>query len=288
MGLSSSSTTKTNDPSPYAKGYITQGANALQNSYGQTAPLASNISQNIAGHLGDLSGKAFGTDPGIGAATGYNTDVLNGKYLGSGNPYLQGQIDQTDNSVTDRVNSTFGRAGRTGSGANSYTLGKALSENENNLRYADYSQERARQGQAVGMAPALNSSQYTGLGAYLSAADAATGLPQQAASSYAGGLGSLLGQYSTQTQTQSPSLISGLGSLVGMGVDIKKAFSDRRLKTGIKKIGEHADGLGRYLYSYVWGGPEHEGVMADEVAKLRPWALGPVIGGYATVNYEAL
>ena len=28
--------------------------------------------------------------------------------------------------------------------------------------------------------------------------------------------------------------------------------------------------------------------LADEVAALRPWALGPVVGGYATVNYGAL
>jgi hypothetical protein len=30
------------------------------------------------------------------------------------------------------------------------------------------------------------------------------------------------------------------------------------------------------------------GVMADEVAKLRPWALGPKRAGFATVNYGAL
>jgi hypothetical protein len=36
------------------------------------------------------------------------------------------------------------------------------------------------------------------------------------------------------------------------------------------------------------GGPRMTGVMADEVAKLRPWALGPKIGAYRTVNYQAL
>ena len=30
------------------------------------------------------------------------------------------------------------------------------------------------------------------------------------------------------------------------------------------------------------------GVMADEVAALRPWALGPEVAGFATVNYAAL
>lgn len=66
------------------------------------------------------------------------------------------------------------------------------------------------------------------------------------------------------------------------------AFSDRRLKRDIAKVGEYEDGLGIYLWRYIWGGSLHEGVMADEVAQLRPWALGPRIFGFATVNYDQL
>src|SRR3546814_11527117 len=66
------------------------------------------------------------------------------------------------------------------------------------------------------------------------------------------------------------------------------AFSDRRLKTGIRKIGEFADGLGRYVWIYIWGGPQHEGVMADEVSRLRPWALGAKVAGFDTVRYDLL
>ena len=64
--------------------------------------------------------------------------------------------------------------------------------------------------------------------------------------------------------------------------------SDIRLKRDIKKIGEASDGLGIYEYRYVLNHQRHEGVMAQEVEKLRPWALGPEIAGYKTVNYEAL
>jgi hypothetical protein len=64
--------------------------------------------------------------------------------------------------------------------------------------------------------------------------------------------------------------------------------SDRRLKRDIEKLGEFEDGLGQYEWTYIWGGQRQRGVMADEVAGLRPWALGPVVGGYATVNMEAL
>lgn len=77
----------------------------------------------------------------------------------------------------------------------------------------------------------------------------------------------------------------GLGKAIGLGMSL---FSDRRLKTGITKIGQEPDGLGIYNYRYVWSDEPQTGVMADEVARLRPWALGPVVGGFATVNYGAL
>jgi len=75
------------------------------------------------------------------------------------------------------------------------------------------------------------------------------------------------------------------------------AGSDIRLKTNIERVGETADGLGIYDFDYlpIEGQiaafmPEgrQRGVMAHEVAELRPDALGPVIDGYATVNYGAL
>lgn len=82
----------------------------------------------------------------------------------------------------------------------------------------------------------------------------------------------------------------GLGKALGLGLSLIPGikFSDPRLKYDIQKIGEEADGLGRYRYRYLWDETPRIGVMADEVAELRPWALGPEIGGYMTVNYGAL
>lgn len=80
------------------------------------------------------------------------------------------------------------------------------------------------------------------------------------------------------------------GQLVGGAATAASLFSDRRLKKAIEKIGEFADGLGVYLWTYIWE-PEdrrHMGVMADEVEELRPYALGPKIGDYRTVNYGNL
>lgn len=100
----------------------------------------------------------------------------------------------------------------------------------------------------------------------------------------AGGLVANTGQKSTSMGGR-PSTAGTIASTVG---GLASIFSDRRLKRDIEKVGVFPDGLGIYAYRYVMGAKRILGVMADEVAKYRPWALGPVRAGYATVNYGAL
>jgi len=66
------------------------------------------------------------------------------------------------------------------------------------------------------------------------------------------------------------------------------AFSDRRLKTDIEKIGEREDGLGVYVYRYLWSPVRYIGVMAQEVLKVKPEAVIHTPSGYMAVNYGAL
>lgn len=100
----------------------------------------------------------------------------------------------------------------------------------------------------------------------------------------AGGMIGQAGQRSTSTGAT-----PGLGGMIGQGLGMIPMFSDRRLKTDIEKLGECEDGLGVYRWRYLWDAARsHIGVMADEVAKLRPWALGPRVAGYATVRYDLL
>lgn len=64
-------------------------------------------------------------------------------------------------------------------------------------------------------------------------------------------------------------------------------FSDRRLKTNIKRIGTHRLGIGIYEFDYVWG--EHAtGVMADEVKTVMPEAVTRHPSGYDMVDYGKL
>ncbi len=95
------------------------------------------------------------------------------------------------------------------------------------------------------------------------------------------------GQTKTGTESSSPSLLGKIGQGAQTAASVAALFSDRRLKRNIKPLGVR-DGLKWYSYNYVWGGPRHEGVMADEVAKVRPDAVSKHENGYLMVDYGAL
>ena len=73
----------------------------------------------------------------------------------------------------------------------------------------------------------------------------------------------------------------GLSAYTGAG----GKFSDERLKEDIRRVGHTDAGLPVYSYRYIGEPTVHMGVMAQDVAQTQPDALGPVIGGYMTVNY---
>ncbi len=100
--------------------------------------------------------------------------------------------------------------------------------------------------------------------------------------------GNLIAKAGQQSTGEQESTASGIGKGIKTVASIASIFSDPRLKTDIEKIGERSDGLGLYSFRYKGTDQWAVGVMADEVALLRPDALGPTFAGYATVNYGAL
>lgn len=79
----------------------------------------------------------------------------------------------------------------------------------------------------------------------------------------------------------------GLYNLLGTGAQAAAfAWSDRRLKTDICKIGNLPSGLSVYLYRYVWG-DLGIGVMAQEAVKMFPDAVKE-FNGYLAVNYARI
>ena len=77
-----------------------------------------------------------------------------------------------------------------------------------------------------------------------------------------------------------------MGGLFGIGSSIAGAipWSDRRLKKDIKRVGTTDAGTPIYTYRYIWGGPVHMGVMAQDV----PDAAVMTDTGFMKVNYEAV
>lgn len=74
----------------------------------------------------------------------------------------------------------------------------------------------------------------------------------------------------------------GLYSLAGAGLGLM-AFSDRRLKRNVRKVGQHRLGIG--LYAYTINGTRQVGVMAQDVQAIMPEAVLVRPDGYLMVNY---
>ncbi|WP_454817624.1 tail fiber domain-containing protein [Labrys neptuniae] len=76
---------------------------------------------------------------------------------------------------------------------------------------------------------------------------------------------------------------SGGGGSSGGG-----GWSDRRLKTDIRAIGQSPSGLTIYRFRYVWGGPIYVGVMAQDLLETHPEAVIRTDSGYFMVDYDRI
>ena len=74
----------------------------------------------------------------------------------------------------------------------------------------------------------------------------------------------------------------GLGGTLGLGAMKYGLISDRRLKTDVQRVGVTDGGVPVYTYRYVWGGPVHMGVMAQDV----PEAAFETDSGFLAVDYS--
>lgn len=89
-------------------------------------------------------------------------------------------------------------------------------------------------------------------------------------------------------QQQQAARNAGLGSIFGLAGNLGAAAlmgSDRRLKHGIKAIGELANGIKAYTFSYIGSAVRYFGCMADEVATVCPESVVTTPEGYGMVDY---
>jgi hypothetical protein len=67
-----------------------------------------------------------------------------------------------------------------------------------------------------------------------------------------------------------------------------KSLSDRRLKTGITRVGTHQAGFGIYRFKYLGSDTEQVGVLAQEVRDVMPHAVVHGDDGFLRVDYAAI
>ena len=131
----------------------------------------------------------------------------------------------------------------------------------NNLRQQMINEEITRRGQGLNEANALISGQQVGMPQFGSFSNAGVAqAPQLLAAAQMQGQ-----QNAANASAQNAGwdgLMSGIGGLAGVAGQYGM-FSDRRLKTNIRKLGVR-NGQQWYSYDYIWGQPSI-GVMADEV-----------------------
>lgn len=184
-----------------------EGAAAnITSAYNQNAPGIQAGADKFGGIMDSVLAKYQQGDPNITAARGYNADVLGGKYLDAGNPYLDAMVAQTGNDVSNGVSASLGTRGLTGGSPHSGIVARELAKNSTALRYGDYSAERDRMGQASAQVPGLIAAENGVLDPAFAAYDAMQA-PVRAAVGAGQGVGGLLSQYTKTTQK---------GSLAGL------------------------------------------------------------------------
>jgi hypothetical protein len=207
MGLSSKKTTTKTDP--VFKDQLLGSQKNTQDTYQSGKGMASDLSNQYAGLVPGLLQQQRDGDPTINAAQGYAQNVLGGQYLND-NPLLQGIVDQTNDSVTDRTNAGIGMRGQTGGSAQYEGLSNNLAENEGRLRWQNYNQERQNMNNMASLSPSLAAGQQIPLAAAMAAGESAVNLPWVGANNSARNTAGLLGQYTNQETKQSGGFLGDL------------------------------------------------------------------------------
>lgn len=241
------------------------------------SPYLANVVQSTAGLLDQQNQQAMAGQLG----TAIRSGAFGGDRSGIAAANLAQQQRLADASIlSGLLNQGFSQA----QGVAQQQQGAQLSADQANLaRLMTGGQQIAGLG-ATGQQAALQ-----GAGAQLEAG----GLGQQTEQA---GLTALYNQfmqqqaYPFQVAQFLANVAMGTGALSGSTTTTTQPapfFSDRRLKEGIRRVGKTDDGMPIYTYRYKGdpSGQTHMGLMADEVERRKPEAVG-LAAGYKTVDYD--
>lgn len=199
---------------PVYSAQVEGAASNISDAYNAAQPGIASTANSLASAVPGLMAQYQAGDPGVKSAQAYNTDVTSGKYLSAGNPYLQAQIDQTNDGVRNGLAASLGTRGLTGGSAFGDIITSNLAKNENNLRFQDYTAERNRMDQAASAAGGISAGQYAPLGVIQGILESQQA-PVRAAAGAGSAVGGLLGQYTNGTTTQSGSIGQLIAQMAG-------------------------------------------------------------------------
>lgn len=169
---------RTSEPAAFIKPFLEYGAQEAQNLYQSSLPsyfpgsTVVGFAPQAEMALRGIEQRALTGSPITAAAQQNAANVLGGSFLMGGNPYLQQAIQNASRPTIDAVQSQFSAAGRLGSGANMDVLSRNVGQIAQNMAFANYGDERQRQMQALGMAPALAAQDYADFNALAGVGDA--------------------------------------------------------------------------------------------------------------------
>jgi len=162
-----------------------------------------------------------------------------------------------------------------------FNQGLASSQFQNQARAQALQEADYLKNQPLNMLNALRSGNQTSMPQF---GNVSTGAQVQAAPVYAAANDQYQAAMDAYEQKMAnfSALTGGLAQLGGAAIT---KFSDRRLKTNIRKLWTKTNGLGVYAFNYLWSAVQEIGYMADEVVKLFPEAVVPHPSGYVMVDY---
>jgi hypothetical protein len=241
----------------------------------QTQQNLANLGQEQSSKLSGLLNRPFSLD----------NDAVEGRLMELGRKRLDPILaDQHENLRTELINSGI-RPGSTAYAKAIESEGQNRNDAYNNLLLKGRGQAisealAARQqpiNEIIGLSrgtqlqnPQLINTPQTGVGG----TDVA-GITQNA-------YGQQMNSYNQQQQRNQQMM----GGLFGLGANAMMAFSDKRLKKDISKVGTANNGLPIYSYKYKAGGPQQLGLMAQDVEKVNPEAVGTHESGFKMVDYS--
>jgi hypothetical protein len=162
-----------------------------------------------------------------------------------------------------------------------YGLNQQYADAQNRLRQQAIAEQMQRRGMSLNEMNALLSGQQVAMPTMPSFAPASKAETPNLVGAMQGTYDAQLGAYNADQ--------AAFGNLLSAGAQLGSTammFSDRRLKSNIKRVGTHPIGVG--IYDYTMMGVAQRGVIAQEVAKVRPDLVKRHANGYLMVNYGGL